>query len=441
MDLSKLSMEDLQALREKRIDKLSDEGLRHLRGTQESFLDKAKNIGLKTADYGLRGLDYLGGLARGTAGEIAGAVTGDDLVDWEQVLKGKAPTVSAMMEKSGVPEGASLSDYIDYGKPNSEWYVPEKGGMLDPSIRGTAGFMGDVVLDPLTYLTGGASALGKEGAQKALLRPTAGLVEKAGEKLYKSGLKNIDTRIAEKGGEAVSPYALKQGMWGGPKSMGEQMDARLSELGKQRGEIYKTMEDVAGSTVNPTAASQPAIKYLDGLKENPYMAPKVQEYMDYLALAKDPMSVSQASKVKTQLYDSLPSGAFDELGRLTNTGKEVNKQLGLGYKTQIEKAGDAFQPGVGKQIADLNQEMGAYISAQKPARTELNKEARKNLQTQIDFMTMLKPVLWGAKQAGKVYNAPAMRTGAGLLMNRAGEKVPESVWRNILLNPLRDEGQ
>lgn len=84
------------------------------------------------------------------------------------------PGANELYRRAGVPEGAKLSDYLSmYQQPgHGKWYQPEKGGMLDPTLRGTGGFATDVAIDPLSWLSMGAAGLGKkalaEGATKAI---------------------------------------------------------------------------------------------------------------------------------------------------------------------------------------------------------------------------------------------------------------------------------
>lgn len=407
---------------------------------QHGYAVKRPGMLRQAADYGLRAYDYTAGLGRGAVGGAMQAATGKDLgVNIKDVLTGKAPSTSQMLGAGGVPVGGSLSDVVPqaYSETGNEWLKLKKGGLLDPTTRGVVGFIGDVALDPMTYLTMGINPALKAAAKTSAaakaadiaLNPLAKGIEATGENIFKSGLKKIDTRAIEKGGEAVSPYMLEQGVWGTLPTVQKKMNERLANLGEQRAALYKDIP----ATVNPSEASAPALEYLSKLEANPYMAPKVQEGLDYLSLANKPMSLEQASKVKSELYDTLPASMFDPLGKPTNMGKELNKNLSQGYRQEIINSAEAAKPGSGEAIDKINQEMGAYLGAQKPLRSELAKDARKDAQTQVDFMTMFEPAIWGLKQTGKVVNATAPRTGAGLLLNRAGQQVPEQVWRQLLL--------
>jgi len=71
-------------------------------------------------------------------------------------IKGQKEGFGQVMEQAGVGKLGQLSDilgplYAEAGKGGR--FVPEKGGALDITGRGALGFVGDVALDPLTYLS------------------------------------------------------------------------------------------------------------------------------------------------------------------------------------------------------------------------------------------------------------------------------------------------
>jgi len=102
------------------------------------------------------------------------ALTGKDVVKLNEYLNAAnptnletMPTANEMYERAGVPEGAKISDFIDMAPKDSPWYAPEKGGMLDFTVRGAGGLGTDIAIDPLTYLSMGAASAGKKGLQNA----------------------------------------------------------------------------------------------------------------------------------------------------------------------------------------------------------------------------------------------------------------------------------
>ena len=395
------------------------------------------DLSSKALDYGLRALDYTSGLGRGAAAGLMEPFTDENLVNFADVIKGKTPSSSEILEKLGTPELGATSDILPmmYSDSGDEWFKAKKGGALDVTGRGVLGLAGDVGLDPLTYLTLGAapaiSKLGK-GATVAA-KPLATGIEKVGESIYKSGLKALDTRAIEKGGEAVSPYMLKQGMGflKGQEGLLGQMNKRIEDLGQIRANKYAEVPD---AIIDPSKASAGAMEYLQKLDANPYMAPQVAEGLDFLSLANKPMDVATASNVKTQLYDALPQTAFDASGRLTSMGQNLNQKLSQGYKNEIVDQLNAKKLGLGDEVDLINQEMGAYLGAQKPLRKEIAKEGRKDTFTQVDAITgMFSPQALAAKQAIKTLNAGPVRTTLGLTANQLGKNVPETLWRLILL--------
>ena len=409
---------------------------------------EAPSLTSKGLDYVMRGLDYTGGVGRGLAAKaLLEPTTGTDLTSFSDIIKGRVPSSSQMMEKVGVSDLGQLSDALPFlysTDPQGEYLRPEKGGPLDITGRGAAGFVGDVALDPLTYLTAGVapvvSKLGRAG--EVIGKPLALGVEKAGEKIYKSGLKALDTRALEKGGEAVSPYMLKEGMgvFKGQEGLLKQMLARTDELGNLRSAKYA---EVPNAMVDPVKASEGAFEYLTKLEQNPYMAPKVGEGLDFLALANKPMNLESASAVKTGLYDALPASAFDVNGKMSSIGQNLNDKLSKGYREQIIEQANAAKAGLGDEIDSINKEMGAYLGAQKPLRKEIAKEGRKNPFTEVNAMNLFYggPAALAMQTGARTLNAGPVRTTVGYGLNQMGQNIPEPIWRQILLEPQNTNGR
>jgi len=98
-----------------------------------------QGLGSQIFDYGMRALDYTGGLTRTAIAGAADPFVEGDLVNQDDVinaLKGKAVTTEEVLDRSGMEDGA---------------------------LRTGLGFAGDVALDPTTYMSGGISALAKLG--------------------------------------------------------------------------------------------------------------------------------------------------------------------------------------------------------------------------------------------------------------------------------------
>lgn len=442
MDLSKLSNSDLIALQNKDYSSLSEEGLKTISGG-----DKPKEK--STVQNVVSALDYLGGMTRTGAAALVGQAGQEE---WERAKRGEAPSTSEYLEKAGASKWGSLSDVLPslYSETGDEWTKLKKGGALDITGRGAAGFVGDVALDPLTYLSGGATALAKSGAVKAApkavqyaaktadiaLNPIQKALEKGGKSLYKGGFKKIDTRLAEKNIEPLSEYMYKQNVVGGLETVLNRMEARQKELMAQRAPIYEAIEK-AGGTVDPYEAARPAMETLIQKARLPYAKGEVEKGLEFLAQADKPLPISVASEQKTALYDMLPATAFDPSGRLTSSGKELLQDLSSGYKKAIEETAEKTIPGSGKNISDINKEYGVYASAMKPTRSEISKEGRKDILSQVKgAMAVINPKAMAAMYGAQAVNSPYFRSTVGLATGKGAAKIPSGVWNRMLIDSM-----
>lgn len=219
-------------------------------------------------DKAVRVLDYAGGLVRGAgAGALELATGREDLVDIEDVLKGQAPGTAEIAEKLGVPQGGQLSDVLPGMYSETGAGLPlEKGGMLDITPRGAAGFAGDVALDPLTYLSLGTIPATKYGAKLAkATTPITQSAKKAGVSLYKSGLSAIDDYVKRYGKDPVSDTLLKHGASGSAQDILKQMDEIGEKLLAERQGILRRAT-YAGAEVDVPKAMAPAQAYVNRLR-------------------------------------------------------------------------------------------------------------------------------------------------------------------------------
>lgn len=445
MDLSKLSEADLQAVANGDMASVSDEGLAHLSGQapEEELGQKAMKLGLEGLDYVGRGLDYAGGLVRGAAGKAAGAALGKDLgVKAEDVLKGKAPSSAELMERAGVPKGLSASDipaiqalYSETGKG-----LPlQKGGMFDPSVRGAAGLGADIASDPLTYLSLGASALGK-GAVKLALNPVKEGLKAAGKKTYTSAFKNIDSKLAKEGIDPLSKYFLQEGA---PVVSKGGVLKRIPEMQKKAGSardtLYALMND-KGATISREDLIPTVLEALGKVERRPTGASK--EAAEQLAvwaeshLPTEPVNATMASELKTAVGKAKPNAAnFAAEGDLP----AIKRSVYHSYKTGLENAASRVSPELGDKLKGLNKEFQTYGQALEPAAQDLAVAERKMFPTQVDAMALAaKPAAAVAKNIVRAANTTLARTAAGKALLKGGE-IPEGVWRRILLNATEKE--
>lgn len=446
MDLSKLSEADLQAVANGDMASVSDEGLAHLAGqppADEKLSQKALKLGVEGLDYVGRGLDYAGGLVRGAAGKAAGAALGKDLgVKAEDVLKGKAPSSAELMERAGVPKGLSASDipalqalYSETGKG-----LPlQKGGMFDPSVRGAAGFASDVASDPLTYVSLGASAVGK-GAAKLALNPLKELAKAAGKKTYASAFKNIDSKLAKEGIDPLSKYFLQEGApIVGKGGVLKRIPEMEKKAGAARNKLYELMNE-KGATISREDLIPTVMEALEKVERRPTAASK--EAAEQLAvwaeshMPTEAVNATMASELKTATGKAKPNAAnFAAEGDLP----DIKRALYHAQKTALENAADKVSPGLGDKLRSLNKELQTYGQAIEPAAQDLAVAERKMFPTQVDAMALAaKPEAAVAKNIIRAANTTLARTAAGKALLKAGE-VPEGIWRRILLNATEKE--
>lgn len=289
-----------------------------------------------------KAMDYLGGNTRNTVAQMIDAKTalkeklmralGAELTpaprltqegDTVRALTGNAPKTADYLERAGIPEGAHVSDvlpiYAEKGEGGS--FTPEKGGALDPSVRGVAGFAGDVVLDPLTYLSGGLSVAAKGGeiapALKAallaneqglnrggrlankLLNPVESLQRSGGKTLYKSAFDKADRKIETEAGKGSIGDVLWENDFKGSMDQATKKAGQIREQVGQR--IGKAREQAAEAGVTQDAAKLADAKDLD----------RVEQAINELAISPEPAKKAEAEYLKSLRDQYLKMGEKD----------------------------------------------------------------------------------------------------------------------------------
>lgn len=162
------------------------------------------------------------------------------------------------------------------------WNPEDKAGKIG---KGIAGFVGDVVLDPTTWLTmgtggvaragvkGGVKAIAKEGIEKGAKE----IAEAGAEKLAKEGTEKLATKV---GKEATEEGLLKRVLTGLGGKGAKTLDITapftsktLLSLGEVKNPILKT---VLNAYTNPLGAT------LGGAKELPVVGKTLQTAQDEL---------------------------------------------------------------------------------------------------------------------------------------------------------------
>lgn len=365
-----------------------------------------KKAGLAALDYGGRALDYAGGLARtGVASQIddVRSLVGKDRLlkedDLWNALKGKALPTSEYLERTGVPAGYSMSDALSgaYSDSGDEWLKLKKGGWADPTMRGAAGFVGDVALDPLTYLTLGTGAAAKtalksgakaaatsgaealvkaggaisregisEAGQAALkaaaptfretvtqglkktgdkaLRPLENFSEYFGTGIYKSGLKRIDQEAAKYGKEPVSDVLMEAGITGNARQIYDKMDDLGEQILKERQALLKDSTK-AGAEVSMQEAMGPTMARIQQIRasKNPKLQPLAdaleKDVTNYLALeAKAPQPILRELPYTEKMGGHTPIDYRPQVSTISGSPTQLvdaTQMTGIGAKKKM----------------------------------------------------------------------------------------------------------
>lgn len=353
---------------------------------EQSALSQVKEGVIKGADILGRGLDIAGGAVRGTVAGGLEALTGKELVNIKDVMTGQAPSSAEIMQRLGVPEGYSLSNIIPAMYSESgEGMAFQKGGLLDPSVRGAGGLALDIVSDPLTYLTGGLSAAGKAGklgrigkAAEAALTPIGTMAGKRSPKLYKKAFEAVDTNLKP----LNKPYSVAE-ILSKEKFKGNMMEAvdKISEInqrvGTEQGSILKKAAE-KGAVVDLTKEFEPALQYAQEIKNlpTPEAAKLAEEIENRIMYAWEKtggsMPVDEANKLKSFIND-----------RIKDSGFAAGEEAGLSVQAKKAIAGDLSE-GVKKAVSSVDEKLGKellsknklYSSTSSQVQDELFKQAK-----------------------------------------------------------------
>lgn len=452
MDLSKLSDSDLLALQSGDLSKVSDEGLASLSGAPAA--PEEPGLGMKALSAIGSGLDYAGGVTRAAAANVADAVVPGEIATKEDLLnalKGNAPGTAEYLERSGVPAGYSLSDALGdklYSETGDELLKFKKGGALDPTARGAAGFVGDVALDPLTYLSFGASAAAKaasKGAKlgpksKALanlrpyLNPIETAAESAGKKYYKSAFKGIDETLAQAGKGPISEELFESGFRGNMRDALRESKNLKSKAGSEIGSVYKEGAE-AGLTAPMSKVTSEASDIVSKMKKSPNVdvvsgADKLDELVKGYAQRGEAVPLDQLHAWGTEARQLANPRFFDPnvsrvpykddiLGSIGMSASKVGKESLEGTPELLDRLEKANQTYATTKTA--TQKGGPLLSAARA-------ESKKNPITVIDLMlaggATLNPYSLGVlatKKAGEKIMSTSGKTNIGKALNVTGK--------------------
>lgn len=429
------------------------------------------STGKKVLDYASRGLDYAGGMARQSIMQSP-AVTALDLLqsylrkkpmlnqpgDFENALVGKAPRTADYLQRGGVPNGA-MSDLL----PNLYTNTPEeanqflrlkmaKGGLLDPTIHGTAGLVGDIATDPLTYTgVGELKAMMPKGvgsALEAVSRPVGNAVEKMGEKYFKSGWKRLDEGAkdfsANRVGTLPSEVGLNKGIWGNERGIEQQVDNVLDKLSDVK--TNEIMPQINGPVNSRDAWNQEVKDRLTKLSKDPSTMEVLHEAADKMKsfnrrgnVPPEDMWLWQKNLGKEAAGSpGSPGNSFKDI-RSYDHMKEAEKDMYHALGDHLVNKAEESSPGLGQQLLDVNAEMTPLLGAKRALRSGAKNEAtRKGWLSKFDGYALGAGLLgtgaghemafapYLASKAAQALTSPTARTGGGLLMNRLGDKMVET---------------
>lgn len=262
---------------------------------EKTIGDYAKTIG----SGALTALGSLGSMTRAGVAHATGLSRPED-----SLLN--APTTDELLNRAGVGNTA-LSEVAPmlYAEPgDGGMFTPEKGGMLDFTARGTAGFVGDIALDPLTYLSGGLSAaakgaklgateakllkalsLAKEGklttagrVANVVANPLEILSRKGSIAAYDGALNKINSKLDRP--ISAGEMARMTGFVGNAEQFAQHLERLNKQYGDQIGNVLQTASE-KGATVDLTQPFQKALAEAErlrssGLPEDAAIADKIE---------------------------------------------------------------------------------------------------------------------------------------------------------------------
>lgn len=304
----------------------------------ESGAPEDPGFGGKALDYGLRALDYPGGLIRTGAAGLIG-VAGKD--DFKKAFVGQAPGSADYLERAGLDEG-----------PRFDLNPLAEG---DTSLRDIEGFGLDVVSDPLTLVAKGVKGakglIGKAG--RLATRPIGEALESTGKKTYKSGLKRIDQEVAKYGKEPVSDVLMNERITGSAREIFDKMNILGEKLFNERTDILKgaTRKGAEVDMQRAVREAQGVVNKMlnvdnpETVKAAQLMQKRINKY-----LARLPKEPEQVLRELPRQGISLPESEIQLLGDYT---KPERKFLDLPVQGDLVPGGALVDKG-GEEVIDAN---------------------------------------------------------------------------------------
>ena len=420
-----------------------EEMIAQIRAAQQApQKEEEPGVGSQVLDYGLKALDYAGGIGRTAAAgyaDLANLVLDRPAINKPDALmsalKGEAPTTAEFLERSGAEPGLGTE---------------------------AIGFAGDVLLDPTTYLTGGVSAAGKATKLQKLLKPGKTALEATGDKLRKSGVKNIDQALEEKNIGKLSTLLKKEDITGTTKGIQKKLGKLSEKFKAERAAMYKEASE-KGAKVNTQDildAFQKDMKKMIGKTDTPAARETAEklykELSNNIPRAKNgkfkaQLDLQQASNIKTKLRDDLPDSFYNKQGKVKKDYQKGINKISKLFQENIEKSANKAKAGLGDDIAKKNKDWSVVIGSEKPLAKEVKKAEAKNWLTAVDAMILGGGSIAGSspegtagalllKKAADAAKTTGARTKSGRLME-ALSKIPalDSAGRRAIINATKED--
>ena len=285
---------------------------------------------------------------------------------------------------------------------------------------------GDFIKNAILY-----GSLSKVGSGVSKVKN--GLTKSAPSKLYDTAIKPTldESRKAIKyGGKTLGQELIDRGIAGGDKKILNKSLERINQSEDALQNILKkSTEKISRDDIK---------KYLDPIikakNETPGLSSEVEKIDKVLNEFPKELTLSQANKVKRNLYNALRDVSF-KLDPSLSTTKEAMKGMAKGIKSEIEKKTG------GDVVKKLNQDLSVYGRAHDRVVDKLARAERNNLLGLGDLITGTVGFGGGGISGGiglavlrRVAGSTAFKTNSALVLDKIGkaiDKLPTDTAGNI----------
>lgn len=438
----------------------------------------------KGLDATLRGLGYLAGVTRtAAAAPFLKEVTAQDVLDAINVNKPPAMSGSEILSKAGAGQWGALSDAIPSAfSETGEGIKLQRGGPLDITGRGAAGFALETGLDPLTYVTLGNSALVKslgkasgkflpaveKGVEKfqnlaqkvpvpkALTSPIQTAAQNVGKGVYSWGFKNIDPNLEYLDRQLLSDLMRERGAFGvmgNAKKLRSEAKALGEEAGKVMGEVTDTAAYYGGK-VPVSDVSQDALQIArklrqSGVKEVSSVADDIESRV-----------LGLTEKYGKEIPAHEAQALYTDLGKVINWSDVGKKQENIANYVLQRGVGQGKDKAILETVPELvpkyeaaKKAVAATATADKDMIKAVKSELRKPMVSQVSGMLgaagALDPrfaAMLAGKEGMRFLNMPLGSTLVGNTLYR-GVATPadlllrrRSVWEELIDEEKKKNG-